>query len=82
MSQDMAMQITHLLYQKIDVLKNTRNKAQNKLDAAFWQQYEILMMLTFYMFLRIVSVNSKFQCTPMTINLLKSHLNMHLLLGV
>ena len=31
-----AMQITHLLYQKIDVLKNTRNKAQNKLDAAFW----------------------------------------------
>ena len=38
MSQDMAMKITHLLYQKIGVLKNTRNKAQNKLDAAFWQQ--------------------------------------------
>ena len=60
MSQDMAMQIAYLLYQKIDVLKNTRNKAQNKLDAAFWQQYEILMMLTYYMFLKIVSVNSKF----------------------
>ena len=60
MSQNMAMQITHLLYQKNDVLKDTRNKAQNKLDAAFWQQYERLMILTFYMFLKIVSVNSKF----------------------
>ena len=56
----MAMQITHLLYQKNDVLKDTRNKAQNKLDVAFWQQYNRLMILTFYIFLEIVSVNSKF----------------------
>ena len=44
------MQITHLLYQKNDVLKDTKNKAQNKLDAAFWQQYKRLMILTFYNF--------------------------------
>ena len=53
------MQITHLLYQKNDVLKDTRNKSQNKLDAAFWQQYKRLMILTFYMFLKIVFINLK-----------------------
>ena len=65
------MQITHLLYQKNDVWKDTRNKSQNKLDAAFWQQYKRLMILTFYMFLKIVSINSKFLCTQMNVYLLK-----------
>ena len=65
------MQITHLLYQKNDVLKDTRNKAQNKLDAAFWQQYKRLMILTFYMFLKIVFINSKFLCTQMNVYLSK-----------
>ena len=65
------MQITHLPYQKNDVLKDTRNTAQNKLDAAFWQQYKRLMILTFYMFLKIVFINSKFLCTQMNVCLLK-----------